>query len=106
MQELHDMSLEELRALLAQVSARIDQIVYEEQNKRADARQRLIDSISTLNALIGPDNPTEPGLTSLTEVRLFSQQDMGNNAGLALALAFQALEILARATRDIAQLEK
>ena len=102
--EINDMSVEELNALMAEIQTRIDQITYQTQQEEQDARARLAASISTLDALIGPDNPTEPALDSLTEVRLFTQEDMQTHSGLAHALSFYALEIMARAMRDIAML--
>lgn len=72
---------------------------------RAEDEERkaaIYGSIDALTALIGPDQPTAPAMGSITEVRLYSEADMHAHAGLGLALAFEGLELLARATRDIA----
>lgn len=41
-------------------------------------------------------------MDSIRAVRRYDAQTMGENAGLALSLAFEALEILTATTRDIA----
>ena len=94
-----DAELDELiTAIQADRQRRADERAENRENLSASIRQ----SIAQLDALVGPDNPSQPAMTSLTEVRLYSRADMHANAGLGLELAFLALELLARTTRDIA----
>lgn len=102
MNPLDGMTVEELQQVVTDAQTLIEQKIHEQQQGEQDARARLTESINTLTALIGPDEPTAPGLDSLTEVRLFSEQEMAEYSGLAHTLEFLALEIVARAVRDIA----
>ena len=103
--DISECTIDELRDLMNRASVRIDQLIAEEQGVREDARSRLAASITTLDNLIGPENPEEPGLESLSEVLLFTQEEMGAATGLAHRLAFLALDILTRAVRDIATVQ-
>lgn len=61
----------------------------------------ILDSVAKLDALLGPEEGPA-GLDSIRAVRKFSQEDMHENAGLGLELAFLALQLLTETTRDIA----
>lgn len=103
--DLEDMSADQLRDLMHQASVRIEYLINREQNRADEARDRLAASITALDNLIGPENPEKPGLESLSEVLLFTEEEMGAATGLAHRLAFLALDILARAVRDIATIQ-
>ena len=102
--DLDALTTDELRALASLASHRLAQIEQSQRETEDELRAGLGPVVAQLDALIGPDQPTAPGLTSLTEVRLYTQQQMAANTGLAHELGFQALELLARATRDIARI--
>lgn len=95
---------DELRALLSQADALLAARARDDEATEADLRVQVGQAIAALDALIGPDQPTTPGLDSITEVQLFTDQQMAQNAGLAHRLTFVALEQLARTTRDIARI--
>lgn len=65
-------------------------------------RTAIKDAITQLKALIGPESPTTPGLNSISEIRLYTQQQMQDNAGLALERAFLGLDLLARTVLSMA----
>lgn len=87
--------IEDIQALLVQRQA-------EREAQQADVDVSILDAVAKLDALLGPEEPTAPGLESIREVRMFSQGDMHENAGLGLELAFLALQLLTETTRDIA----
>ena len=89
-----------------QLIAAIQQAKVAKEIERQQEAEALVsgigDAVQTVTDLLGPENPTAPALTSLREVRLYTAAEMGANTGLAHTLAFQAIEILAEAVRDIA----
>ena len=87
--------IEDIQALLVQRQA-------EREARQADVDVSILDAVAKLDVLLGPEEPAAPGLDSIREVRMFSQEDMHENAGLGLGLAFLALQLLAETTRDIA----
>lgn len=99
---IQELTTDELRALLTQVSAMLDQRLRDEAATAADLRTKIGNSITNLNALIGPvDAPA--GVDSLNAVQKFSDEDMAGAAGLAFRLCFVALDNLATSVRDIAE---
>ena len=88
-----------------QIIAAIQQAkVTKEIQKQQEAEALLSnigEAISSVQALIGPDNPTVPGLNSLTEIQRYTDAQMAANAGKAHRLTFIGMEILARAVEDI-----
>lgn len=99
---IEQLSLEELNSLLQQIYPVVHLREEERRQSQAESKVSVAESIAGLDALIGPDNPTTPSLNSLTEIQLFSQEEMKEYAGLALAQAFVGIELLARIVRDIA----
>ena len=78
-----------LAQLAAQVNTQILQRRQEATSGLSTAEQRLLD-------LIGPNNPTAPSVNNLTEVQLFTDDQIRSNAALGLRLSFRATEVLAR----------
>ena len=100
--DISTLTRDQLADLITEADQRLRALVVEEQEQAIARREQVAAAVGQLDALIGPDNPAAPGMTSLTEVRKYSREDMHANAGLGLELAFQALELLARTTRNIA----
>lgn len=100
--QLEAMGDADLFALIETIRALVEQRQHARQQEAADREQAIRDAIADLDRLIGPDNPAAPAMTSITEVRLYTRQQMQDNAGLGLELAFQGMELLARTVRDIA----
>ena len=88
-----------------QIIAAIQQAKVAKEIERQQEAEALLSNIggaiSSVQALIGPDNPTVPGLNSLTEIQLYTNAQMAANAGQALRLTFMGMEILARAVEDM-----
>lgn len=61
----------------------------------------LANARAALDRLIGPDQPTAPSMNALTEVQLYTDQQIGAHAVLGLRLAFRAVEQVARTVRDL-----
>ena len=99
---IEQLSLEELNSLLQQIYPWVHLREEERRQSQAESKVSVAESIEGLDALIGPDNPTTPTLNSLTEIQLFSQEELKENAGLALKQVFVGIELLARIVRDIA----
>lgn len=78
-----------LAQLADQVNARILRRRQEATSGLSTAEQRLLD-------LIGPDNPTAPSVDNLTEVQLFTDEQIRSNTVLGHRLSFRAIEVLAR----------
>ena len=77
------------------------EVMRAQEQKRLSASEALKSSKGTLDGLIGPDNPTEPSINSLTEVQLFTDDQIKANAALGLRLAFKAIEQVARTVRAL-----
>ena len=69
--------------------------------RRSNAQSNLAGARAALDSLIGPDDPTEPSMTSLTEVQLYTDEQVGANLVLGLRLSFEATEQVARILRDV-----
>lgn len=74
-----------------------------QQLDRDESTEAIAASVATLSALIGPDNPTSPGLNSLTEIQKYSDAEIAANVALAFRQVFAGMELLARTTRDLAR---
>lgn len=105
------MTAAEIADWITEAAGHMQQVQQEEAMADAARRASIGNAISALASLIGPEG-SEPGVGSIRAVRAFDAADiaagrergqtMGENAGLALSLAFEALEVLASLTRDIA----
>lgn len=102
--DLTGMTDAELSVLAGEIRDALDQREAAYQSKVQTASTSVTQAIATLTALIGPEAPTAPGLTSITEMRLYSNTVLQQNAGQALNLILRGMETLARTTRDIAML--
>lgn len=69
----------------------------------AEARADVTAAIAGLNALLGPDNPTAPGVGSISEMLEYTDAQLGQYAGLALRQVLLGMQIQARLTRDLAR---
>ena len=69
--------------------------------RRNDAQASLVRARDALDSLIGPDDPTKPSMTSLTEVQLYTDDQIKANLALGLRLSFEATEQVARILRDV-----
>lgn len=98
---IENMTTDQLRDLLTQIDLLIQQRRAQELADDEQLRADIGEAVATLDGLLGPADG-DPGVDSIRAVRRYDAQTMGENAGLALSLAFEALEILTATTRDIA----
>ena len=82
----------------------IEQANRQYMQERSNAQTNLASGRAALDSLIGPDNPTSPSMTSLTEVQLYTNAQIAGSVALAVRLAFKATEQLARILRDVLML--
>lgn len=87
--------LEELITAHAAAEAR-------EQAATQSRRVAVAEAISNLEALLGPATG-EPGVDNIRAVRRFDDQTLADNAGLALNLAFHALEMVTENALNMAR---
>lgn len=109
--KLDGLTATELADLIGQASTLLYQVQQAEAAADTATREQIGAAITALADLLGPEGAT-PGIESIRAVRAFDTADiaagrerghtMGENAGIALSLAFEGLEILADLTRDIA----
>lgn len=92
---------EQLRALLSQASSRLEQLARDEADTETQLRAGIAATLTDLDALIGDGDPK--GVGSIVAVRQHTGEEMAQHAEVAFPLAFHGLEILARATRDLAR---
>ena len=92
--ELHGQELMEL----------IEQANQQYMQERSNTQTNLVSARAALGSLIGPDSPTSPSMTSLTEVQLYTDAQIVRNAALAVRLALKATEQVARTLRDVLML--
>lgn len=101
MPDLDSLTPDELRALISQASSILEQQVRDEADTVDSIRSGLTETLTDLDELIGDGDPK--GVDSIVAVRQYTGAEMAQHAAVALPLAFHGLDILARATRDIAR---
>lgn len=69
----------------------------------AARRARIGAAVKSLTALLGPDQPSVAGQGSIREMRLYSDADLQQHAGLAIRLVLEGMEILTATARDVAR---
>lgn len=99
--EISTLTDAELQELAVAVSTAISQRAQTAETEKRDTRAAVTTALTDLDALIGDGDPKGTG--SLVAVRQFTGDEMAAAAQVALPLAFHGLEILARATRDLAR---
>ena len=99
--DLESMTIAQLRGLIQHAQARIEQIVQDAQQSEQDNLAAIGAAVAALDALIGDGAPKGTG--SIVAVRQYTGAEMVTHAAVALPLVFEGLEILARATRDLAR---
>lgn len=100
--DLSSLSISELREWISALNAQYSQLEEEQRTEAEQRREDITQAIDGLKALLGPVDG-EPGVDSIRAVRKYDEATMGDNAGLALNLAFAGLESLTIAVLDIAQ---
>lgn len=91
----------ELQQLMQTVNMAMTQKQQEEQTERESAKVELQTAYDALTALIGPDNPTAPGLYSYTEIQKYTNADIQGNLVLAIRQILTGAELQARITRNV-----
>ena len=99
--DISNLSIAEIEALFTQLSERLNQLRAEAATEDAERREGIEAAQAQLAALLGPEGAA-PGTSSIRAVRGYSAQVMGENAGIALELAFTGLEMLTKTVADIA----
>ena len=103
---LTDLTPEELRTLLSQISAELANREQQAQTEAIELKDEIADGISTAIAtLIGPldKKGSTPDLETIKGVLRYSPAEMAANPQIAFPLAFQGLLILAEAAEKIAR---
>jgi len=91
----------QLDVLAAAIAQRRATLETEKQIKLEGAKWTIDQSIDAITQLIGPDNPTAPGLNTLTEMQVYSNEEMAANTGLAHRLELESMEKVARAVESL-----
>lgn len=95
------LTLTELQELLTAAQAQLAAIRVQQAQDDRDSRSAISAAITSLTTLLGPaDAP--PGTGSINAVLGYDAATMGENAGLALHLAFEGMKILTETTLNIA----
>lgn len=93
---------DELRDLLTQISTVLAQRQQQDAEETENLRGDIGATVATLDALVG-DGTTTPNLTTIVGVQLYSDEQIGQHAVLAIRLLMQGLELTARSVRDVAK---
>lgn len=99
--DLTNLTLDEVRELIGTLNNLYAQLVAEQSTERDQRRIDIGGAITALDTLLGAVDG-EPGTSDIRAIRRYDVQTMGENAGLALSLAFEGLEILTSTILDIA----
>ncbi|MEZ5110930.1 MAG: hypothetical protein R2732_05445 [Microbacteriaceae bacterium] len=99
--DLTTLTLDELREWITALNDRYVQLTAEQSTDREQRRAQISEAITDLGGLLGPTEGP-PGIGDIRAVRRYDTATMGANAGLALSLAFEGLEILTSTVLDIA----
>lgn len=99
--DISELTISELRELVAVATAAFRAAEQAEQAEQEVRRAQISAAITTLETLLGPVDG-EAGVDSIRAVRRYDEQTMGENAGLALNLAFNGLEQLTTTVLNLA----
>ena len=99
--DISGLTAAELNQLVQYANAAMMQKQREEHNERESAKEDLQTAYNALTALIGPENPTAPGLNSYTEIQKYTDAQIQGNLALAIRKILQGAELQARTTRNI-----
>lgn len=111
--DIETLTQEELAQLATQIYERQQALLLEAQDEQTARTGRIEDSIQALESLLGPIDG-EPGIDNIRAIRKYDALDeaadpprprgtsLAENAGLALSLLFEGLEINTAVVRDIA----
>ena len=92
----------DLILLINEANARYRAVQKAEADEEAQTRTAIGQSVATLDALIG-DGVTEPNLTTIVGVQLYTDEQIDQNTVLAIRLLMQGLEVTTRTLRDVAK---
>lgn len=92
--DISGLDAQELMALLDKAGQLFSQ-------RSSNVQANLAGARAALDSLIGPDKPTAPSMKSLTEVQLYTDDQIKANLVLGLRLSFEATEQVARILRDV-----
>ena len=99
--DISTLTVEELQQLMQSVNTVMTKKQQQEQTERESAKVELQTAYNALTALIGPDNPTAPGLNSYTEIQKYTDAQIQGNLVLAIRKILQGAELQARITRNV-----
>lgn len=99
--DISTLTVAELQQLMQAVNTVMTQKQQQEHIERESAKAELQTAHDALTALIGPDNPTAPGLNSYTEIQKYTNADIQGNLVLAIRQILAGAELQTRITRDI-----
>ena len=99
--DISTLTVEELQQLMQSVNTVMTKKQQQEQTERESAKVELQTAYNALTALIGPDNPTAPGLNSYAEIQKYTDAQIQGNLVLAIRKIIQGAELQARITRNI-----
>lgn len=99
--DISTLTVAELQQLMQTVNTVMTQKQQQEQTERESAKVELQTAYDALTALIGPDNPTAPGLDSYTEIQKYTNADIQGNLVLAIRQILAGAELQARITRNV-----
>ena len=99
--DISGLTAAELSQLVHDANTAMMQKQREEHNERESAKEDLQTAYNALTALIGPENPTAPGLNSYTEIQKYTNADIQGNLVLAIRQILAGAELQARITRNI-----
>lgn len=99
--DISGLTLHDLMQLINAVNTKISERQQEQTQEKDAALVELRLAYNKLTALIGPDNPTAPGLNTYTEIQKYTDQQIKDNIALAVRQILLGAEMQARIMRDI-----
>ena len=93
----------EAEALMQAVAELYQRLQQAAADTDAARRARIGAAVQSLTDLLGPDQPSAAGQGSIREMRLYSDADLHQHAGLAIRLVLEGMEILTATARDVAR---
>lgn len=99
--DISALSLDELKQLAAEVALAFETAKANKEESITARKQEVQEAISVLENLLGEEGAS-PNLDNIRGVLGFTDEQMAENSGLALRLVFQGMEILTKATLNLA----
>lgn len=105
--QLDELTEQQLAIVIAAAQQKLVDLEIARQQERESIQESIATtSVEELVALIGPENPTTSGFDSISEIELFTDQEISGNVALAVRTLLNNDRKLAKILLDVARTQR